>query len=259
MRQTPILIADDLLVREEHRNRGVVTQIMQTAFHDLLNSASPFAFNLSGSTLTVLNSLAMGWKSIGPLYSLHRRSHRFLHAIKHRFNRTETSAEPRPDAMARLVQRIGHNGRLRHVRDQKYFAWRFQNPFREYQFLYAGDSELDGYLVLKRSVGCYEPSQQVSIADLEAINATVRSELLAAATAASAFPDLTMWVSPADNQTLEELRDLGFERADASPVGPTFLVRAIRPDLPETEWCVDGLKLLEQRNWDIRMLYSMSG
>jgi hypothetical protein len=101
----------------------------------------------------------------------------------------------------------------------------------------------------------------MSIADLEAVNAKVRVELLRAAAAACAFSQLTTWTSSADNQTLAAMRGLGFERVDAMPaaVGPTFLVRPIQPDLPETEWCLDGLKLLEQRNWDIRMLYSMSG
>ena len=112
-RQMPVLIADDLLVREDHRNRGLVTQIMQAAFEDLRDSASSFVFNLSGHTLTVLNSLAMGWKSIGSLHPMHRRSNRFFHPLRRRLSRTGTTAEPRPGAMARLVQRIGHDGRLR--------------------------------------------------------------------------------------------------------------------------------------------------
>lgn len=159
--------------------------------------------------------------------------------------------------MARLIQRIGHDGRFRHVRDQSYFDWRFRNPFREYRFLYAGDAELDGYLVLKR-----ESAERASIVDLEAVNSRVRAALLKTAVTAGAFSNLTIWTSSADGQLMEELAALEFEPSDSQPagIGPTFLVRMIDLELPEAEWRVeDGRQLLEHGNWDIRMLYSMAG
>jgi len=266
-----VLVADDLLIREDHRNRGLVNQIMQAAFEDLRDSGSRFVFNLSGSKLTVLNSLAMNWKSIGTLRPMIRRSVGFLSSLKERLSGEQSAftrldrlahacAPPRTDAMARLIQRLGHDGRLRHVRDQAYLDWRFGNPFREYRFLYAGDTELEGYLVLKRSVNCYEP-QRLSIVDFEAVNERVQSTLLKSAVAAGAFPELTVWTSTADNQTLKQLRAHKFEQPDSRPAAiiPTFLVRPINLELPETEWGLGGRRLLEQSNWDIRMLYSMSG
>ena len=269
-RRIPVLVADDLLVREDHRNRGLVTQIMQAAFEDLRDCGVSFVFNLSGSKLTLLNSLAMGWKSIGPLRPMRRKSDGFLRALQHRLSPNESpfarldraakaDTKPRPDAMARLIQRMRHDGRLRHVRDHSYFEWRFRNPFREYRFLYAGDAELDGYLVLKRSIDCHEPSRGVSVVDLEAINGSTQATLLKTAVTTGAFRDLTIWTSTADDQTIERLRTLKFERSDSNRVGPTFLVRPISLSLPETEWSFDGLQLLEHTNWDIRMLYSMSG
>jgi acyl carrier protein len=271
-RTVPVLVADDLLVREDHRNRGQVTQMMQAAFEDLRDSTSQFVFNLSGSTLTVLNSLAMGWKSIGTLRPMRRKSPGFFQSLQHRlteerspFARLDRAAKaetrPRPEAMARLIQRIGHDGRLRHVRDQSYFDWRYRNPFREYRFLYSGEDELDGYLILKHAVECNELNQQVSIVDLEAINGEVQADLLNTAVTAGAFQDLTIWSSTADRLTLERLRALQFDlvQSASSAVGPTFLVRPIDLDVAEAEWTLDGLHLLEHCNWDIRMSYSMSG
>jgi acyl carrier protein/GNAT superfamily N-acetyltransferase len=270
-RQMPALVADDFLVGEHHRNRGLATRIMQAAFEDLRDSGLPFVLNLSGGTLTVLNSLAMGWKSIGTPRSMHKRSVGFLRRLQRvvsagrppfaRFDRRGTGeTRPRPDAMARLIQRIGHDGRLRQVRDQSYFDWRFRNPFREYRFLYAGGEELDGYLVLRGSVDSFESAQTVSIVDLEAINDHVRAALLRTAVTAGAFGDLAIWAT--DTQMVEHLVALKFEPSKPEPgsFGATLLVRMIDPDLPESEWrSADGRQLLEHRNWDIRLLYSMWG
>lgn len=269
-RQMPVLVADDLLAGEHHRNRGLVTQIMQAAFEDLRDSGARFVLNLSGGPLTVLNSLAMGWRSFARARPMNRRSVRFVPTRLQRLFGKERSpftrfdragigeTQPRPDAMARLIQHISHDGRLRHVRDRSYFDWRFRNPFREYRFLYAGDEELDGYLVLKRE----KRVQDVSIVDLEAINGRVRAGLLKAAVTAGAFRDLAIWTSTADAQLVEQLAALKFERPDAKPaaLGQPFLIRMIDLDPPEAEWRLeDGRQLLEAGSWDIRMLYSMAG
>jgi hypothetical protein len=188
-RRRTVLVADDLLVREDHRNRGLVTRIMQAAYDGLRDSEAQFLFNLSGGKLTVLGSLTMGWRSIGMLKPLGRRCRggalcrslrfhlsrapylwrytkgdllysaaerlpfkRLDHADNPFATRTGPAVEidvcPRPKAMAALIDRIGHDGRLRHVRDEQYFDWRFRDPLREYRFLYMGKDALDGYLVL---------------------------------------------------------------------------------------------------------------
>ena len=175
-----------------------------------------------------------------------------------RFDRAAVGeTQPRPDAMAQLIQRIGHDGRLRHIRNRSYFDWRFRNPFREYRFLYAGDEELDGYLVLRSE----KHAQTVSIVDLEAISGRVRAGLLKAAVTAGAFRDLAIWTATADTETMEQLAALKFKPPDSKlDLGQPFLIRTIDLDPREAEWRLeDGLQLLEAGNWDIRMLYSMHG
>ena len=40
----------------------------------------------------------------------------------------EATAAPRPEAMAALVERVVHDGRIRHVKDGEYLSWRFRRP-----------------------------------------------------------------------------------------------------------------------------------
>jgi GNAT superfamily N-acetyltransferase len=70
----PLVVADDSVVRPDHRNRGVTNQIMHEAMNTLSAQGVAYVFNFSGSPVTVLNSLAMGWRSIGEVEPVRRRS-----------------------------------------------------------------------------------------------------------------------------------------------------------------------------------------
>jgi len=302
-RQWNVLVADDLLIREDHRNRGWVTRIMNAAYTDLRDSKSPFLFNLSGGQLTVLGSLAMGWRSTGPLKPMGRRSRgntpwRALRIVLKRlpylrrygesrlpygaaergpFERldrahtpftkkggpaVEIDTRPRSKAMAALIERIGHDGRVRHVRDKSYFDWRFRNPHWEYRFLYVGRDSLEGYLVLKGGIARPGPSPRVSIVDLEAIGGEVQAALLEAAVRAGAFAELVIWTATANDQLLQQLYALRFEPIDQGVTAsglPCFLVRPIADERLDEEWRLGDTRLLDLKNWDIRMLFSMAG
>ena len=298
-RQFTVLVADDLLVHENHRNRGLVVRIMQAAFEDLRSSGLEYLFNLSGSKLTVLGSLTMGWRSVGMLRPMGYRSSTatLYHALRRRLSRlpylwryaqhrrvyslTEQNPytrldrartpfaveaglavnidlRPRPKAMAALVKRIGHDGRLRHVRDETYLDWRFRNPLHEYRFLYIGGEFLDGYLVLKRS----GHSHRVHIVDLEAINGHVQAALLKAALTAGRFAELVIWTGTANAELIKQLYAIGFIPIDqelATSGLPCFIARPIHNEHLNDNWCLGNTPLLDLENWDIRMLYSMAG
>jgi len=302
-RRWPVLVADDMLVREDHRNLGLVTRIMQTAYAGLRDSESRFLFNLSGGRLTVLGSLTMGWRSIGMLKPLGRRtrggalrrSFRFhlnrapylwrytkgglLYSAAERrpFERldhadnpfateagpaVEVDACPRPKAMAALIDRIGHDGRLRHVRDESYFDWRFRHPLCEYRFLYVGKDILEGYLVLKREIRRFGPYPRVNIVDIEAINGCVQAALLEAAVEAGAFAELVTWSATANDQLLQQLGANGFAPVDQELTAfgcPCILVRSTQDERLEDDWRLGETRLLDPKNWDFRMLFSMAG
>ena len=302
-RQHDVLVADDLLVREDHRNSGLVHQIMQVALADLSARGEDFVFNLGGGAITVLGSLAMGWKSAGALNPIRRRawSSELRSRIRHgvtflpllwRFEnspalyspidrnaflnldglagpitsgdglRITVSRKPRPDSMADLVRRLEKDGRIRHVRDAVYYAWRFQNPLHEYRFFYAGDDALDGYLVVRRHRGLDAPDPRVRLVDLEVVDESTRRALLEAVARPGLFADLEAWsatLDPLDDRCLQRAGLKSVVQSQALQGHPCILVRPADDARLEEPWHLDGVPLLDLRNWDLRMLYSMAG
>src|SRR5262245_47034570 len=66
--------AGDLVLAPDHRNRGLVTKIMETAADDLADNGYSYTFNFSAGLATQLGSLTTGWHSVGPLEMAHFRS-----------------------------------------------------------------------------------------------------------------------------------------------------------------------------------------
>jgi hypothetical protein len=296
--EVPIWCPDDLVIAPEHRDRGLFTAIMNTALDDLAAQQSGFALSIGSRELTVLGSLTMGWKRFGGLErqglsSQHyRRSHRWRHRLgqmrliwrlagipwlnpRSRFDRLDRSfpagpdrdtirlaQDPDVDGMAALVEELGYDGRIRHVRDAQYFAWRFRNPLREYRFLYAGGSRLTGYLVLHRSVSDRDANAPIHLVDWEASSSAVAENLLDAALQGGKFPAIVTWGAalPAGNEAL--LKSKGFQpiqRARAARGTYCGLVRPLRSGIPPAQWTLAGRNLLDPGSWDLRMLYSMVG
>jgi len=162
-------------------------------------------------------------------------------------------AAPLPEEMESLVNRLPSDGRLRHVRDQTYFGWRFRNPLRDYRFLYAGGDRLEGYLVLQRALG---RDDRVSIVDWEAARDSTLDELLTAAIDDGLFSVLSAWrlgASPAVERLLDRR---GFVPADRSR---SVLVRSVSGADLEGCWALAGRALDDASQWDLRMIYSMDG
>jgi hypothetical protein len=296
-RTVAIPLADDLVLRAESRNAGLVTRIMAVALSDLAEAGFDYVFSLSAGMVTLLGSLSMGWRSAGRYdpWALRDPATPWQTRLRSRVARTpllwrlsgaellraaaerapfrsfdrarsvppgiETSGQPRSQAMARLVAELGHDGRLRHVRTPEYLAWRFANPLHEYRFLYATGAEgLDGYLVL-RSRAVPSGQARVCIADLEGRSARVRAELLAAAVETGRFLELAAWTSTLQAGEREALAARGFEPADPHLTArgcPCALVRSTRATAP-ADWALESLPLLDPASWDLRMLYSMAG
>jgi hypothetical protein len=298
-RASTVLCADDLVIAPEHRNRGLLTAIMTTALEDLAGRSDGFALMLSPGSITTLNSLASGWKSIGHMAPAQRESERIgwsqrvlaslgrqrlvwraaafaksrMAAGRERFVRLDDNArrrsravagirlaqQPEPEAMAQLVARLGHDGRIRHVRDAEYFAWRFRNPLHEYRFLYAGGTALDGYLVLQR-YRTGPAATRVHMSDWEAVDPRTRERLLEAAVTWGQFAQLRTWTACLSEEGRAILRRASFVEGSVgrSAVWPRVLVRSLR-SAEGAEWALAGQPLLHLPSWDLRMLYAMSG
>jgi GNAT superfamily N-acetyltransferase len=296
------LYADDLVIAPEHRGQRLPARIMRTAFEELAGGPFRYVFNLSAGQVTVLISLSMGWRSAGPMRPVGRRSQgaAAFQAVSWRMNRwpllakcasravnraarlrpfsridrvisqregrigPDVTVEPGPrcEAMAELVRRLPYDGRIRHVRDAPYLAWRFRKPTGEYRFVYWGGERLEGYLVLQTHRAIRHWPGRVHIVDWEARDERMRAELLHAAMSCGRFAELVTWTATSTPGVRGLLQDAGFQPVDAEKTArgiPCLLVRPIDQKRLAEDWVIAGRRLLDLSNWDLRLIYSMHG
>ena len=164
--------------------------------------------------------------------------------------------EPRTEEMARLAARHDDDGRIRHVRDARYFAWRFRDAAFEFCFAYWEDAEVDGFLVL-RSGGAM--ASTVSIVDWETTRPEAWRELVDVVLARGRFRTVELWAACLSNEQRTELRRMGFEDAwtpeSIRSDGPALLLRSVDGEAPE-EWELGGVSPRGIGRWDVRMTCS---
>lgn len=281
--------AGDFVVLPEHRDRGIASRIMSAAIIDAGNRGFPLALSLG--EVDPDGSLASGWRTAGAYGSVRRllptphrmpmktvigprpyaRAGASLRNVLARgpFEEIDRAARlisspisvgraPRPDAMASLIARLPWDGRLRHVRESRYLAWRFNDPLSEYRFLYWDHGGLQGYLILQHKLETAVEPAVVHIADWEAADDRVRADLLSAALSKGRFPHVEAWTVAADDAAHRLLLDQGFEPLAARDV-PTrsrnLLVR--RLSAAASGWRFGGRNLLDINDWDLRRLYAI--
>jgi GNAT superfamily N-acetyltransferase len=290
--------ADDFVIAPEHRNRGLSSLIMQAALDGAARTGNAYVFSLSPGPVTLVTSLLSGWSRVGVMRPLRRRrpgnllqrGHSGLSRVPvlwrladgllrlaprrppfHRLDRREghhrlvrdraidVERRPRVAAMADLVRRLGHDGRVRHVRDERYLGWRFQNPLHEYRFLFCEDGGLEGYLVLQAYRG--DRRRGVNIVDWESTTAQIRADLLRAAVEWGDFDQLSAWTATLTDEACEQLTAAAFvpPPAGSGRHSPNVLVAATRRAAQGSDPTLGGRRLLELGEWDMRMLYSMAG
>lgn len=160
--------------------------------------------------------------------------------------------EPRPKAMSHLT--AGHkDGRIRHVKDEAFIAWRYKNPRAAYRFLFWEQEELKGYVVLQQELHAHGGS--ASIVDWEAVDRTVFAGLVRSAIQWGGFSSLRIWSSNLAKEQVDTLLELGFQEVegDTGQGGDPWPI-LIRP-LGAREAYMGGRNLLEISNWDLRAIY----
>jgi len=175
--------------------------------------------------------------------------------------RISVARAPRVEDMANLVRRLGHDGRLRHVRDEKYLAWRFRNPLHEYRFVFCDQERLEGYLVLQTYRR--QPGWQFNIVDWEGTFAA-RAALLRDVVMWGRLPDVRAWTAALPDDTGPMLREHAFVPVPTGegPLArhlPSILTRPIPGRASRSEPTLGGRRVLDPAAWDMRMLYSMAG
>ena len=138
--------------------------------------------------------------------------------------------DARPDAMAELVEGLATDGRIRHVRDAEYFAWRFRNPLHEYRSCTRGTRRLTGYLALRRARSERFDRVGVYLADWEAGDIRTKQALLDAAIRWGGFSHMVAWSATLPDDTRRLLHEAGFVVAGLPARGlPCVLARPCAP------------------------------
>jgi hypothetical protein len=287
----------DSLIAPDHRgNRGLFKKLIIAHLNDLANSGYVYTFALSANPISRLSLLIMAYRSIGsvqrmqwearqqrlqegenraisgrvmryanklPFFSSAKKHPPFYfldkNSVKRRVGRyVSVERTPRPEGMAELVERIGTDGRIRHLKDRHYFSWRFNNPLSSYRFLFWEGSRLEGYLVLQTKFD--NSTLRVNIVDWEATNQQVQSDLLEAALRLGKFDSLGILTATLPDEVKALLERNGFrvlgEAKSKAQYRPTVLVRPVRDDMLNSDWTIEGCSLLDLSNWDLRMIYS---
>jgi GNAT superfamily N-acetyltransferase len=187
----------------------------------------------------------------------------------HALDRTRTSGRdnsprlsiedaPRPTSMAELVGRVV-DGRVQHVRDEEYLAWRFQNPLCEYRFLFWSEDPVDGYLVLQARRK--DRTGAINIVDWEAVDMAARAKLLEAVIGCGSRGPLGIWSGTLQYETKRLLSENGFRFVDETgnltrDVGhETVLVKPLHSETSSADVIPGRKALLAIENWDLRMMY----
>ena len=265
-----VVCAGDMVVVPAHQNRGLFRQINEAAMHDLAALGHRFVFNFSAAPVTFLRSLRSGWRLVGAYRTVARPPGKLATRHVDRLRRAEPKiareAAARAAAMANLNRRLdgppGQRGRIGHVRDSDYYAWRFSNPLSTYSFLYSGlqtgGAELDGYMVLQRSR--LAQGGRINILDWVALRPDTLRDLLIVAIADNHASAMGTWSATLSAERIDILADFAFRHFDESQgvnhYQPGVLVAATGGDEAGHAWALGGTPLLDIANWDLRMVYS---
>lgn len=284
----------DLHIQEDHRNKGIYTNLMNFVLRDLNEMGYRYIFNFSAGTVNLLNSLAMGWKSIGEIHTMKmtkqiqrnepgpiKFARRILwktgaaqrlkdllgitqstNRIHHR-SKTEPQSRlvvedrPKPKDMATLVKDLVPINKITLIRDETYFSWRYSNPMSKYIFLYLYDEGLKGYLVLGNNgllIGDYET---YNIFELEAANSQIKIELLNHLIKIMDFGTISVWERMLDQDCIDYLITQGFIEGNLRKSVKDFTQTILIKSLgKDNNRCeYKSLNLLDSQNWDLKMTY----
>jgi GNAT superfamily N-acetyltransferase len=278
-RSAMIPCPSDAVVEPEHRRQGLFHRLFLAQFQHLADQGFRHSIALSVGNMSFSGLLSLGWKSIGAIQTMRKQEQQTLKSPlqklrtalrlpgiqKKPFSSLDQcpggrgimiQKTPRPEQMTLLVERLGYDGRIRHVRDSEYFTWRFRNPFSQYRFLFSGTDPLDGYLVLQAAYDSCKSS--ATIVDWEGSTFDIRVKLLQAALEWGRFENVFAWSAMLSKEVKAVLRDLGFQWVGEKQKNRDrpVMVRPLQNLDQEENWRLNHHPLTESSSWDLRWLYS---
>lgn len=294
----PVPCVDDLVIHPRHRRRGLFAPLMDVLLRSMRDRGHEAYFSLSALRVTRLQSIAHGARAVATpapiglrtpaaamadsvdagigrlpvLWRLRGGGHGLLGAERS-FARLDASPHGRvgalsmdvsdsPDgpALASLVDRLGHRGRLRHLRDERFFAWRYRHPLHRYRLIVARlDREVKGYLIVQRGVSDLADPRRTYVVDWEAEDTAVADALFDFTIERGGFHELVVWTTGLASVRIDALRARGFVDVDLENTArglPSVLVGRVDPGHASRVGSLDEAHLLDPTRWDLRMAYT---
>lgn len=291
----PVMSADDFIVEEAHRNQGLFAVLQAAMVADLAALGHRFFLSMSALRVTRLQALAAGSRSvtIGPPIGLAGRWSSTLERaqtgvarlpggwrIAGQLDKSELAARafdhldalpardgvrvvdaPPVQAMAGLVARLPHDGRLRQLRDASMLSWRFATPLYAYRFvLVERDGRLVAYVALARALSKQGNRKRIVLADWAAEDSAALRSAISAAGEVSHYADLVGWADPVDpvwRSVTEGQGCVPFDVEQAQRGLPCLLLHSVSDDHAPIQ--LGRRDLLSQENWDLRPIYTAYG
>ena len=285
------LSSTDLHIHQDYRNKGIYTNLMNFVLRDLNEKGYRYIFNFSAGNVNYINSLAMGWKSIGRIKVLNKTYPRkelstvtiakkilrkigvseiikkIIHipkpmdrlsgeSLTEPHPRIRVENKPKPKEMAALVKNLIPTNKITLNRDETYFRWRYNNPISKYIFLYLYDDNLKGYLVLGNQELFLGHDDTLNIFELEATTSSTKVELLNHLLKIMDYGKISVWERMLDQDSLDYLISQEFTdgnlRKSVKDHAQTILIKSLDKD---NRFEYQGLDLLDSHNWDLKMTY----
>jgi GNAT superfamily N-acetyltransferase/acyl carrier protein len=292
-----VYCADDFVVDAAHQNQGLYAMFGECAARDLADANHEFFVSLSALRVTRLQSLAHGAQSV-PVPAPQGRQSRWAGTADRilllarqvpglwrladvlpggelastSFSRLDASAvpatigdltlevarRPQPEAMAALVARLPHDGRIRQIRDARFFSWRYAHPLHDYRFVLAHRGrQLAGYLVLQRGLSALANQRRTNVVDWAVDDSAAFGRMIEFALRSGRFAELVSWSDAGDAPYATALRKQGFVPTDKHQTErglPCILVHPLTTSMSALE--IGERPLLDPASWDLRMAYT---
>jgi GNAT superfamily N-acetyltransferase len=291
--------AEDFAIDVDHRSTGLATAIMRVALDEVSRRGYEYTMNASGGQTTVLQSLAMGWRSVGSMEPVARiaRTGRARLVIIRASRRARRYLGP-PQRLSRAFQRSVLHGRSFEQLDRlaghsvpgrqtSIVVESSPNPVdlarlvaelprdgrikhvRDpafFEWRYANPSREYRFLLARRS-GRLEGFMAIGrshpvpfqIVDWEGTSPAVREELLESALSLGGFSVLSTWTSSLSDSSKELLQRSGFELTETGLRSRGMPCVLLKKLRADGDWYVAGVSALDPSNWDIRLIDSMLG
>lgn len=273
-----VLVAGDTCVHPDYRRKGL-SVLMGDLAMDTFSGTYKIFLNMTTTAPSLPGYLKMGFQPIAKkAYLSHYRFSGFLRylmtykkqpSLENRkitlgtFDQVILSDRTKPEEMAAICTReTTLRQRIRLFKDERFFRWRFKNPFKRYRFYYfRQNSGIKGYV----AIGLSPNHQRGYILDFADVDGESVVCLLRHMIQNKHFDMLSIYHFSVGDEFREKLKDMGFRTSglarslEHKKTGELpVLIRPVRKSYTETDWEIEGLDIRKIKNWQMTEICSDS-